>query len=99
MPALSEYSNVYNTALSIIKKKGYQLWYDEEAGLYCAERDGWDFMAESPCGLLGVLSIYETKQPSDYSDYWWREEIPNISKNLPRRPEPYVSVTKRRNKG
>jgi len=29
MLALSEYSNVYNTALVILQRKGYQAWYDE----------------------------------------------------------------------
>lgn len=61
MPALSEYTNVYNTALNILDKKGFSTWYDDEIDMFCAEKDGWDFMAESPCALLGVVSIYEYK--------------------------------------
>jgi hypothetical protein len=30
MPALSEYSNVYNTALAVLREKGFQIWYDKE---------------------------------------------------------------------
>ncbi len=28
MPALAEYSNVYNSALLILRKKGYRIWLD-----------------------------------------------------------------------
>jgi hypothetical protein len=58
MPTLSEYSNVYNTALNILDKKGFSVWYDESLEMFFAERNGWDFMSETPCGLLGIVSIY-----------------------------------------
>lgn len=31
-------------------------------------------MAESPCALLGIVSIFEYKKPSSYSEYWWKLE-------------------------
>jgi hypothetical protein len=88
MPALSEYSNVYNTALLILQRKGFRFWYDSEAELFCAERDGWDFMAPSPVGLLGLIAIYEFKQPDSYREYWWREEGGDLYRDCPtERPE------------
>ena len=81
MSSLSEYSNVYNTALLILQKKGFRVWYDKEIKVYCAEKEGWDFMADTPCGLLGVVSIYEFKKPEKYEEYWWRVEGPQIYGN------------------
>jgi hypothetical protein len=92
MPTLSEYSNVYNTALVILERKGFQVWHDEQTNLYCAEKDGWDFQADTPCGLLGVVAIYEFKQPAAYQEYWWREQEPNRYRNLPKQPRPYKPV-------
>ena len=93
MPALSEYTNVYNTALNVLKKKGFQSWYDEETDLFCAEKDGWDFMADSPCGLLGVVTIVEFIQPKNHEEYWWRVEDEQLYRNIPSEPKKYVSVT------
>ncbi|EPX64325.1 hypothetical protein D187_005459 [Cystobacter fuscus DSM 2262] len=92
MPALSEYTNVYNTALLILQKKGFQVWLDESIDMYCAEKDGWDFMAQTPCGLLGVVAIFEYKQPSEYREYWWQEQGQDIYSNLPRQPRAYKPV-------
>jgi hypothetical protein len=96
MPTLSEHSNVYNTALVILQKKGYQLWFDDETQSYCAEKDGWDFMAVDPCGLLGLVAIYELKQPARFADYWWREREPDLYGSLPRQPRPYDPVIHRK---
>ena len=96
MPALSEYANVYNTAVLILLEKGYQVWRDEEAELFCAEKDGWDFMAESPCGLLGLVSIFEQQSPSEYGEYWWRIKGPDKYGELPREPRPFEPVWKRK---
>jgi hypothetical protein len=87
MAALSEYSNVYNTALSILRKKGYQLWYSQATGDFCAEKNGWDFMSATPCGLLGLIGIFEFKDPSEFGEYWWREEGPEDYRALPQEPE------------
>jgi hypothetical protein len=96
MPALSEYTNVYNTVFVILQKKGYRFWYDRELDLFWAEKDGWDFTSPSPCGLLGVIAIFEYKQPTEPTDYWWVEEGPDLYGNLPSDPPDYVPVDLRR---
>ncbi|NRD64767.1 hypothetical protein HRD49_23720 [Corallococcus exiguus] len=96
MPTLSEYTNVYDTALIILEQKGFQVWYDKRAQVFCAEKDGWDFMANSPCGLLGVVAIYEHKRPEKYEEYWWRERRAQpLYGHLPDSPRPYTSVMKK----
>jgi hypothetical protein len=79
MAALSEYTNVYNTALLLLQKK----------------KEGWDFMSDSPCGLFGLIGIFELKSPSEYSEYWWREDGPNIYRTLAKQPRPYDPVWKK----
>ncbi|WP_323867946.1 hypothetical protein [Xenorhabdus szentirmaii] len=69
MPTLSEYSNITNTAFNILDKKGYRIWYNKKTNMYCAEKEGWDFMADSLCALLGIVSIYEFKKPNEYKEY------------------------------
>ncbi|WP_200753103.1 hypothetical protein ACI703_11190 [Isoptericola jiangsuensis] len=64
----------------------------EETETYCAEKDGWDFMADSPCSLLGIISIYEFKNPSRYEEYWWRDEGTSGGQ-LSSTPPRYTSVT------
>jgi len=92
MAALSEYTNVYNTALLVLKHKGYRLWYDDDTNCFCAEKGGWDFMSESPCGLLGLISIFEFQRPNEWHEYWWRQEGPNLYSELPHTPPPYEPV-------
>ncbi len=92
MPTLGEYSNVYNTALLLIQRKGFQVWYEKENETFCAERGGWDFMANSPTGLLGLIAIFESKNPTRWEEYWWREQEPFILRSLPTKPRPYNSV-------
>lgn len=93
MPALSEYSNVYNTALNILDKKGFSVWYDESLDLFCAEKNGWDFMSETPCGLLGIVSIYEYKNPSSYNDFWWKLDDKDLYLNIKKEKPNYSSVS------
>jgi hypothetical protein len=93
MPSLSEYTNVYNSALVTLEKKGYQVWFDEEMDAYWAEKDGWDFAAWDPCGLLGLVAMFEFKKPERYDQYWWREREPELYDNLPKAPSrPYKPV-------
>lgn len=96
MPVVSEYTNVYTTAVTVLEQAGFQVWYDEETELYGCERGGWDFMAESPVGLLGLVKLYETMAPEQYGEYWWRREDGTPFRELPRAPRPYVSVIERR---
>jgi hypothetical protein len=96
MPALSEYSNVYNSALLIVKSKGYDVWYRQETDHYCAQKDGWDFWANSPCGLLGLIAMFEHLSPAEHKDYWWEVEGPDIYSNLPTVPKPFTSVMRKK---
>ena len=92
MPALSEYANVSNTVFNILDKKGYQIWYDDEVDMYCAQKNGWDFMAYSPCGWLGLVNIYEFRKPAIYKEYWWRDNEKDLLDNLSRKKPKYISV-------
>ena len=92
MPSLSEYRNVDNTALNVLKQKGFNIWYDEDAALFCAEKNGWDFMADSPCGLLGIVTIYEWKNPKSYHEYWWKIDKPDLVNTLSKEVPQYKSV-------
>ncbi len=92
MASLSEYTNVFNTSLNILKKKGYRLWQDSETKMYCAEKNGWDFMADSPCSLLGLIAIYEWKSPNQYQEYWWKEESERLYGALDSAPPEYTPV-------
>ncbi len=89
MTALHDHSNVYNTALGLLDRRGFQLWYDPELECYCAERDGWDFSSPTPTGLLGLVAIFEASKPSSFREYWWRAEGAPDYTALPNAPKPY----------
>ena len=93
MPALSQYTNVESTAVAVLRTKGFQVWEDREAELIWAEKDGWDFAADSACALLGVVAIYEAVRPATYEQYWWR--LREGGTVLPAGPRPYRSVIER----
>lgn len=95
MPALSEYPNVFNTALFILEEKGFRCWLDDQTETFRCERDGWDFMAESPVGLLGLVAIFETIKPSEYSEYWWRRDDRRVYGELPHEAPDFVPVFNR----
>lgn len=99
MAALAEHSNVYDTALKIIIKKGFRVWLEVKSHLYCAEKDGWDFKSDSPCGLLGLIAIYEYRQPTSFHDYWWKEEGPGIYRSLTTDAPDYIPVYERHGDG
>ncbi|RNF85464.1 hypothetical protein EER27_04295 [Lysobacter psychrotolerans] len=98
MPALCDYTNVYNTALAVLKEKGYQLWYNPASEMFGAERDGWDFLADTPSALLGMVAIYESSTPGQYSDYWWRKDAEQLYGRLPVEPRAYTSAVYQRRK-
>jgi hypothetical protein len=96
MAALAEHLNVFDTAVDILTKKGFQVWYDKPADLYYAERDGWDFASPTPVGLLGVVAIFEHVKPTTYAEYWWKSPKVGLRRNLPATPpSQYVPVYKR----
>lgn len=96
MPVLSDYADVYNTALNILDKKGFRIWYDKKIDVFCAEKDGWDFMADSPCDLLGLIAIYEYKKPTAYKEYWWRLDDKSLYREMPTEKPSYISVTEKK---
>jgi hypothetical protein len=96
MPVLGDHSNVYNTVFLILQRKGYRAWYDEGTSSYGCERDGWDFLADSPTALLGLVAIFEFKRPAEYREYWWREDGARLYESLPKTPPEYTPVWQRR---
>lgn len=95
MPALSEHGNVYNSALHVLSQKGFQVWVKDNGETICAERDGWDFFADNPVSLLGLVAILEHSSPKEFRDYWWRSTGALDYRNLPEEPQPYKSVIMR----
>lgn len=95
MPALGEYANVYDTAIAVLEQKGFAVWHNETAEMFCAQRDGWDFTADSPISLLGLVAIYEHKDPPTYTEYWWKTQPERRSTDLPTTPPDYVPVWER----
>ena len=86
MPSLSSYPNVENTCLVILQQKGFRLWTDAARNHWFAERDGWDFMADSPIELLGLVAVFEFHRPTEPREYWWRLDQPTLIDSLPMNP-------------
>lgn len=62
-----------NIALGILTRRGYYVWFDKQKKYFCATKNDWRFLAKSPLSLLGLVTIYETKQPKIYEEYWWND--------------------------
>lgn len=90
MPALSEHVNVYTTAIAVLEQKGFSIWYDRKNDTFCAQRDGWDFWADNPVSLLGLIAIFEYKNPSDYTSRWWETQGSIRYPNVPETPPEYT---------
>jgi hypothetical protein len=96
MPALSAYLNVWNTCLVVLQQKGFRAWTDEAQEQFFAERDGWDFFADDPIQLLGLVALHDHHRPDRFDEYWWRIEEPWLVESLPTSAPPYISVTHQR---
>lgn len=75
---LSAEANTYNSALRIIKSKGYKIFLyptesEEFYGNYWAIKEKRDFIAEDPLRLLGIITIWETN-----GDNWSGSNHENI---------------------
>lgn len=92
MPALSAYSNVENTSLIILQNKGFNVWYDQNSGLYYAEQNGWDFSANSITELLGVVAIFEYHKPECYKEYWWEISDKWLLDDIPTKAPKYTPI-------
>jgi hypothetical protein len=83
---LFSFSNVWNTCLLIIRKRGYRLYLlgdpDERGSTskctWNAEKDGMKFRADNPIELLGLIAIQEHHGASIDAPYWWRVDGPDI---------------------
>jgi hypothetical protein len=95
MPSLGVYSNVLNTALIVLQRKGFRVWTNESESNWYAEKDGWDFLADDPIQLLGLVSIFEFQKPSQFKEYWWMIEEPYLIERVPKDPPEYLPVWKR----
>jgi hypothetical protein len=95
MPALSYYTNVHNTALVVLNRKGYRIWTEEGGRVICAERQGWDFRARDPVQLLGLISIFEYHQPEAYKESWWKIDEPWLYESVPAARPNYLPVWSR----
>jgi hypothetical protein len=69
MPDLSAYLNVYNTALVALERKVWSLHYDKSHDWWFAEKDGWEFLADNPMELLGLVAIFEHHAPKKKAEY------------------------------
>jgi len=78
MPALSSYINVWNTALVVLQRKGFSLSFDSKLELWRADKSGWDFLADDPIQLLGLVAIYEHHAPEKKEEYWWKIDEPDL---------------------
>jgi hypothetical protein len=78
MPDLSAHLNVYNTALVVLQRKGFKLRYDKSHEWWFAEKDGWEFLADDPMELLGLVAIYEHHSPQEKKEYWWKIDEPDL---------------------
>ena len=96
MPTLGEHSDVCHTGLVVLRQKGFQVWCERANHTHCAERDGRDFVADTPTGLLGLVAIYEHKRPQELRENWWKEPEPLVPRSVPTAPRPYQSVRRRK---
>ena len=91
MATLADCGNINNTILTILEKKGFQVWSDRPNS-YWAEKDGWDFTAQSLSELLGLINIYEFISPEEYKEYWWKLDETTTIDNLPKKEQHYVPI-------
>ena len=82
MADLSAYVNVYNTALVVLEKKGWALRFDSDHAWWYAKKGDWEFLADDPTQLLGLVAIYEYHKPDKKKEYWWKIDEPNLLAKL-----------------
>ena len=82
MADLAAHCNVFNTALVIARRKGWELeilWpegdlSEDNLESYQATKDGWVLVAYDPIQLLGLIAIHEHVGPKEHKSYWWSEK-------------------------
>jgi hypothetical protein len=54
-------------------------------------------LSDSPAGLLGMVAIYEHRSPTEYREYWWREDDSiELYRNIPREKHEFTPVWQRK---
>jgi hypothetical protein len=66
----------------ILQQKGYTLRHDREKDTWHADKDGWEFLADNPIELLGLLSIYDHHAPKEKGGNWWKINKPDLLAEL-----------------
>jgi hypothetical protein len=62
---MTDHPNLYNKALTIIKRKGFELFLwpapkkNISLGTFIASKENCDFFAEDPLRLIGMITIWE----------------------------------------
>lgn len=88
---LASHSNVYNTCLRILRRKGYSLRVEGELSSdgddsitlsWYAEQDGFKLYGDNPIELLGLAAIRDYVSPKQEEPYWWVVEGPDIRAEL-----------------
>ena len=79
---LSEIHDVNNVAIITLSERGYRVWWEASerpsADDWWAEKDGREFVAKSPLGLLGLVALWESR-----GDEWQkRPEEPELLEQL-----------------
>ncbi len=82
---IKEADNTQNSALLVLRDKGYKLWIvpnlDSNIPMFTdwrAEKNGWEFSATDPTVLLGMISMHEYRG----DDWQLKTDEPNISDDL-----------------
>ncbi|TCI94975.1 hypothetical protein [Tenacibaculum sp. M341] len=97
---IADAMNTYNTALGIIKSKGYKIFLypderEEYLGDFWAVKEERQFIGSDPLRLLGIISIWEHTgddwQINSYEDKDWYDEI--LSRALPDDTEDFKKLT------
>ncbi len=78
MPDIGAHLNVYNTALVILERKGWSLRYEKSQERWFAKKGVWEFLADDPMQLLGLVAIYEHHAPKKKEEYWWKIDQPDL---------------------
>ena len=62
---LSEVHDVSNVAIITLGERGYRVWWEASERLsaddWWAEKEGREFVAKSPLGLLGLVTLWESR--------------------------------------
>lgn len=86
--------NVWNSALRVLKARGYNLsltcsrhpevgWVERVNHLtWLAEKDGYQLVAGNPIELLGLAGVFEFQVPKHNEPYWWVVEGEDLMEQL-----------------